>query len=294
MIALLEYLLGWGLWALLAVWHFLVRFVRQRPVEAGVVLLAIVRSFGTTVQTGTAGVLFTCGRARKVLEPGFQPLIPIFQRVRVTPIRSVTLDLPKQRVATGDGLVYEVDTTIVYRVEDPILALTGIDDVNKGVQTLLPLLVHDILRKKTQQTLVARQALDEELTEKARVALARWGLVVEQAGLTTLAPSRHTTRLSQQAARVRERAKLLAEMVDEVDDEAAVALVSGTACPTSRAQASRARRARDRRLLAARKRKEHRKVEPVTVEVLGMTVEVAPPQQHGAPDQANHPAGKGS
>src|SRR5687767_4993025 len=98
------WLLDLALWFLRAVWRVALDQAKKHPAGAVVVALAIVRMFGTTVQTGTAGVLFSWGRAKKVLEPGFHPLIPIVQTVRHTPIRSVTLDLPRQRVATGDGL----------------------------------------------------------------------------------------------------------------------------------------------------------------------------------------------
>src|SRR4051794_33153127 len=178
---MLSWLLGLILDVLSWVWHATVRFANRNPAAVVVALIALARMFGTTVQTGWAGVLFSFGRARKVLEPGFHPLIPIFQRVRQTPIRSITLDLPRQRVTTADGLVYDVLTTIVYRVDDPITALTAIDDVRKGVLTLMPLLVHGLLREQTRQTLADRSWLDGELIAPARKALARWGLALEQA-----------------------------------------------------------------------------------------------------------------
>src|SRR5262249_31977760 len=151
----------------------------------------------TTVQTGWAGVLFSWGRAKKVLEPGFHPLIPIVQQVRHTPIRSVTLDMPRQVVTTGEGLAYEVDSTLVYHVEDPIAALTGIDDVKKGCLTLLPLIVQDLMRVQTRKSMSERAALDAELMARAQKELGRWGLVVEQAGLSSIAPTPQSAALTQ-------------------------------------------------------------------------------------------------
>src|SRR3954466_5387539 len=79
-----------------------VGYAVRHPGQVLLVLFALLRTLGTTVQTGQAGVLFSFGRARRVLEPGFHPLIPFLQRVRQIPIRSVTLDLHKQRVTTAD------------------------------------------------------------------------------------------------------------------------------------------------------------------------------------------------
>src|SRR5258708_7661745 len=141
---------------------WLVGFARSHPYAVAVVVLAIIRSFGVTVRSGRAGVLFFCGRARKVLEPGFHALIPVLQQVKQTPVRSVTLDLPRQRVSTGDGLVYDVDSTIIYRVEDPIKALTSIDNVARGVTNLVPLLVAEVMRRQSQASLAVKAALDAD------------------------------------------------------------------------------------------------------------------------------------
>jgi uncharacterized protein (TIGR03000 family) len=224
-------------------WEFLVRYARQHPVVVFLAILAIVRSFGTTVQSGYAGVLFSFGRAKKVLEPGFHPLIPVVQKVRHTPVRSVTLDLPRQRVTTGDGLVYDVHTSIVYHVEDPIRAATAIDDVKRGVGNLVPLVVHDLMREQTRQTLADRAALDHELAARTRQALERWGLAVEQAGMSSISPTRPTLRLTQLPARVAERARLFAEGQGRgVADALAVLLVAPGRAPLGRSAARYHRR----------------------------------------------------
>jgi uncharacterized protein (TIGR03000 family) len=221
-----------------SVWRAIIAYAREHPVAVVVAILAFLRMFGTTVQTGWAGVLFSWGRARKVLEPGFHPLIPIVQQVRQTPIRSVTLELPKQRVATGDGLVYDVHTTIVYHIEDPIQALVSIDDVKQGIKTIVPLLVHDLLREQTRETLSRREALDHELTERAKPALLRWGVAVETAGMSTIAPTRPTVKLSQLSARVGERAKLLREQIgDGLDPILATALTTAVTAPLGHSMA---------------------------------------------------------
>jgi regulator of protease activity HflC (stomatin/prohibitin superfamily) len=231
-----------------AVLRFLWRHARENPVATFLAVLAFVRSFGATVQTGWAGVLFSFGRATRVLEPGFHPRLPILQQIRQTPIRSVTLHLPRQRVTTSDGLVYDVDSTLVYRVDDPIRALTAIDDVQKGCLTLMPLLVQDLLREQTRETLAEKSLLDAELMMRARSALARWGLVVEQTGLSSIAPTHQTAHLTQLSLRIGEQVRMFQECIAKgMDPEAAVLLVAPGTAPTSRARARARERARLRR-----------------------------------------------
>lgn len=233
-------------------WRMIRRFVKARPLESGLIALAIIRSFGTVVQSGQAGVLFFCGRARKVLEPGFHPLIPIAHYVRKVPVRSVTLDLPRQRVANADGLVFDIDTSIVYRIDDPVRAVTLVDNLTTGITNVVPLVVHEIIREQARDGLTDRQALDAELTERCGRRLAAWGLVVEQAGMSSIAPTRRTIRLSQLRQRVVERRKLLAHLGQAGTSEALAVLLSTAAPPPLGHSAARYRRKRRLRLLQRR------------------------------------------
>ena len=222
-------------------WHLLLSWGRQHPASAILVAVAIVRSFGTTVQTGWAGVLFSFGRATKVLEPGFHPLIPIFQKVRQTPIRSITLDLPRQRVTTGDGLVFDVHANIIYRVEDPILALTAIDDVRKGILTLMPLLVLALMRQHDGDSLLTPHALDAELTTQAARSAGPLGRR-RRAGR----PRHHRADRADDAPDAtrpaHRRAAALLGLAGDVPAEVVVALVTTGRVPQGRSHAKYHRR----------------------------------------------------
>src|SRR4029077_10617761 len=163
-----------------------------------VALYGLARAFGVVIQSGQRGVLFRYGRAVKELAPGFHWLIPLVHGVKKTPVRSVTIDLPDQKVMTADGLVYRVGVNLVYRVEDATKALTLIDHIDSGCRAAIPIIVAELLRIRGQAQLVDRVSLDRDLTERTQAWISRWGLIVEQAGFTTIAPHKsvlHTTQL---------------------------------------------------------------------------------------------------
>ena len=114
---------------------------------ATVLIAAIVRAVGVTVHTGQHALRFSFGRAGKVLEPGFHLLVPFLQVVRKIPTRSRTLNLPSQRVTNFEGLVYQVDANLVYRVVDVRKALIQIDDLVKGMLEMLGLGVQEVVRR---------------------------------------------------------------------------------------------------------------------------------------------------
>jgi regulator of protease activity HflC (stomatin/prohibitin superfamily) len=205
---------------------FVVEFAKQHPVETGLTVLALLRLFGTTVQSGYKGVLFVFGRVRKELEPGFHPLLPVILAVRKIPVRSITLDLPKQRLTTADGMVYDVQANIVYRVVDPKLALTQIDYLRKGIEAVLPLVLAELLRDQTRAAAREFKALEAEFLARAENKLRRWGVTIEQAGFKNISPTKKTLRLTQLALLAGERQRVLSDLVSAgLAPTAAVALL---------------------------------------------------------------------
>lgn len=237
----------------------LLEAIKAHPYTVFVAILFLVRQFGTTVQSGSRGVLFVFGRARKELEPGFHPLLPVVHRVRMTPVRSITLDLPNQRVTTADGLVYDVQANLVYRVAQPITSMVQIDNVRKGIIAVLATVVQEMLRVKSRAELVARTGLDEEFRARTEGKLVRWGVVVEQAGFKSIAPTSPTLRLTQMRQRVAEREEVLRHFLEcGLSPETAVALL-GT---EQRCLSHAAHRYRSARHRAALRRKRHLRLWP--------------------------------
>jgi hypothetical protein len=217
---MIGWLMSWVWWAWDTLWwlvtsagSFLIEWARRHPYAAAVAVLAFLRMWGVTVQSGTTGVLFSWGWPVRTLGPGFHPLIPLFQTVRVMPTRSVTLALPPQRVTSRDGLVFDADATLVCRITDPVKATVEINDLRAGCLAMLSLACADIIGEKSREELLAKHGLDEALSQRVQEGIARWGVTVEQAGFNTIAPTRTTTRLSQQVKRLRERASALRGMM---------------------------------------------------------------------------------
>jgi hypothetical protein len=187
------------------------------------------------IQSGQRGVLFRWGRAVKELEPGFHWLVPVMHAARKVPVRSVTLVLPDQKVMTADGLVYDVRVNLVYHVDDATKALTLVDHLDSGCRAAVPILVTNILRQLDQAQLVDRVILDRELTQRIDAWVARWGLVIEQAGFTTIAPDKSALRTTQLRRKTIERARALRQMIDSgLDPESAQVMIGSERRPVAK------------------------------------------------------------
>lgn len=182
------------------------KYAKDNPFQSFIVALFIIRLFGATVQTGWHGVLYRFGRTRAVLGPGFRWLLPGIDSVVKIRARAITLDLPPQRIAIADGLVYDVSASLVYRVRDPIAALIEVADLTDGCETQAALAMYETLGSRTRGMVRDRQELDDDFTRRCRTKLDRWGLDVDRAGFTNLAPTAKTLEVTQTALRARERA----------------------------------------------------------------------------------------
>ncbi len=227
-------------------------WARRNPMEALFLALILSRLFAATVQSGWSGVLYRFGRARRVLEPGWHWLIPAVETVAKVRSRAITLDLPPQRIAAADGLVYDVSASLVYRVRDPMAALIEIDDVTDGCETVVALALYEVLGQRTRESMRDREGADAEFTRLARERLARWGLEVDRAGVTNIAPTPETLRVTQIGLLARERATAVALLAGAgLSMAESLFLVGSERRLASRSQARIRERARRRRPASA-------------------------------------------
>jgi len=264
-----EWLDAIRLWA----WSEIQEFVRENAWAVWLVVWAVIRATGKVVDTGQTGLLFSFGRAKKVIGPGFRMLLPFVQVVRVVPTRHRTLHLPGQRVTIRDGLVYYVDANLVYRVVDVRKALVEIDDLVKGMTQALGLGVQAVLVARGRASLRAGPELDAALAEDLGRRLEPWGVEVVRAGFITITPSPESLRITQLSAQVEARTRALAGF-----ESAGLPPGRGLALLGTRTRLSnRGRGVREKeRLRRARKRMERRFLQA------GFRL-ARPPQVAGAP-----------
>jgi hypothetical protein len=267
-----------------AVWHIIFGYAREHPWTVAIAAYGLARTFGVMIQSGQRGVLFRWGRAVKELEPGFHWLVPLVHGVKKTPVRSITIDLPAQKVMTADGLVYDVGVNLVYRVEDATKALTLVDHIDSGCRAAIPIIVTGVFSVRDQAQLVDRASLDRELI--GRIAwLARWGLVVEQAGFTTIAPNPSVLHTTQLGSRTKERARALRLLIEGgLDAESALVLLGTERHPV--AKTSRRYHLRTRqpgRTTGASRRRKQALASPAVAKSGEATPPIRPQQPLGVP-----------
>src|SRR3989338_9163814 len=125
-------------------------------------IITIVGALGTLlfkslkfIQEGEQGIKLTFGKAKrdsqgkpKVIQPGFALLFPWVQSLQRHHVRQQTLKLDRQSIALADGLIYEVNAIVIFRVNDIYKALFEIDYLDESLTDISMGILREVLSAK--------------------------------------------------------------------------------------------------------------------------------------------------
>src|SRR5215510_13726155 len=106
------------------------------------------------------GVVFLLGRFESVRGPGLTLIfIPIQQMVRVS-LRTVTMQIPSQKIITRDNVSIDIAAVAYYHVTDPEKAVIAIENVYNAISQI---------SQTTVRNVVGRFSLDQLLADTASI-----------------------------------------------------------------------------------------------------------------------------
>ena len=105
-------------------------------------------------------VIFRLGRLAGVKGPGIFITAPFIDKGVKIDMRTVTIDVPKQDIITKDNVTITVDAIVYYKVMDPQMAITEVENYKYATSMLAQTTLRDVL---------GQLELDEVLTQRERV-----------------------------------------------------------------------------------------------------------------------------
>ena len=134
------------------------------------------------------GILFQLGKYKKVMNPGWNIVLPIFQSYQKVDVRTKAVDVPEQDAITKDNVTIRINAVIYYKVFDAGKAVCAVENFQYAVSQLA---------QTTMRNVVGTVSLDELLTERDRLsseickiideATDPWGIKVENVELKDIA-----------------------------------------------------------------------------------------------------------
>jgi regulator of protease activity HflC (stomatin/prohibitin superfamily) len=102
------------------------------------------------------GVIFFLGKCTGVRGPGLIILIPILERMTKVTLRTITMNIPSQKIITKDNVSIDIAAVAYYHIVDPIKSVVAIENVYDAVNQI---------SQTTVRNVVGRFSLDQLLSQ---------------------------------------------------------------------------------------------------------------------------------
>src|SRR5579872_5765538 len=121
------------------------------PVAIILILLSL-----RVVKEYDRGVIFFLGKATGVRGPGLIILVPIFERMTKVTLRTITMNIPSQKIITKDNVSIDIAAVAYYHIVDAQKSVVAIENVYDAVNQI---------SQTTVRNVVGRFSLDQLLSQ---------------------------------------------------------------------------------------------------------------------------------
>ena len=106
------------------------------------------------------GVIFRLGKYAGVRGPGLIMLIPLVEQMVKVTLRTITMEIPSQKIITKDNVSIDIAAVAYYQVVDPKKSVLAIQNANVAVNQI---------SQTTVRNVVGQFVLDQLLSETANI-----------------------------------------------------------------------------------------------------------------------------
>lgn len=129
------------------------------------------------------------GEYLDTLGPGLWFKIPFYDQILADNVVTRTNNMSPQALATSDGKTVQVSGIMRFRINDVRKALLEVEGVNDATRDIGYLVIADAVSRATYEQVRAPE-FAETLTKAARKRGWRYGIEVEELGLSDVSPSK--------------------------------------------------------------------------------------------------------
>lgn len=179
----------------------------------GVLLIFFLLTSLRVVQEYERGVIFFLGRCTGVRGPGLIILIPIFERMIKTTLRTVTMDIPSQKIITKDNVSIDIAAVAYYHIVDPQKSVVAIEDVYSAVNQISQTTVRNVVGQFMLDQLLSKTGeINTKIKDVIDTHTEPWGAQVTAVEIKDIIlPDNMQRAMAKEAEAERERrAKIVA------------------------------------------------------------------------------------
>jgi regulator of protease activity HflC (stomatin/prohibitin superfamily) len=159
------------------------------------------------------GVIFFLGRFIGVRGPGLIVVLPVLERMVKVSLRTVTMEIPSQKIITKDNVSIDIAAVAYYKVSDPGRSVVAIENVKQAVNQISQTTVRNVVGQFILDELLSKTAdINNRIKEVIDLHTEPWGVMVTAVEIKDITlPDNMQRAMAKEAEAERERrAKIVA------------------------------------------------------------------------------------
>ena len=165
------------------------------------------------------GILFTRGKFSRILNPGWNIVLPVFQSFRKVDVRTKANDVAEQDAITRDNVSVRINAVIYYNIFDASKAILAVQDYYYAVGQLAQTTMRNAVGEVTlDELLTSREKISEKICKIIDEATDPWGIKVENVELKDIRLPEEMQRVIARVAEAeREKQAVITKSVGEIE-----------------------------------------------------------------------------
>ena len=184
-----------------------------------IIVLMVVLSSIKQIDEYERGIKFTRGKFSKIMNPGWNLVLPIFQSYKKVDIRTKAVDVPEQDAITKDNVSVRINAVIYYKVFDASKAVLAVENFYYAVSQLAQTTMRNAVGEVNLDELLSeRETISNKICEIIDKATDPWGIKVENVELKDVALPEEMKRVIARVAEAeREKRAVITKAEGEVE-----------------------------------------------------------------------------
>ena len=183
----------------------------------GIIVIVVLMSI-RQINEYERGIKYTFGKFSKIMNPGWNLVLPIFQSYNKVDIRTKAVDVPEQEAITKDNVSVRINAVIYYKIFDASKSVLAVQNYYYAVSQLAQTTMRNVVGSVTLDELLSeREKLSAQICEIIDAATDPWGIKVENVELKDISLPEEMKRVIAKAAEAeREKMAVITKAEGEV------------------------------------------------------------------------------
>jgi len=182
-------------------------------IYVGVIVLFLLAAGLKVIKQYERGVIFLLGKYTGMRGPGLIYVVPVFENMSRVNLRTITMDIPSQKIITKDNVSIDIAAVAYYHIVDASKSVISIENVYQAVNQISQTTVRNVVGQfQLDQLLSQTSQINEQIKNVIDTHTEPWGAQVTAVEIKDIVlPDNMQRAMAKEAEAERERrAKIVA------------------------------------------------------------------------------------